>query len=414
MRALDLFSGIGAFALALEGFVETAAFCELDPDARRVLEDRMREGRLPAAPVFEDVRTLTARELPRGINAIVGGWPCQDMSPRGLRRGLAGSRSGLFDHVVRLVRELRPRLVFLENVPNAIKLGLGTIVQALATELGYELRWCVVPASTVGANHVRRRAFFLAVRPGARLRFDAPSRPFRSRLGAAEPTRMVPPSTPHRTKRCQMLGHALVPDAARAAFVTLVSGFAVAPSRAALNPGPLSLRALDAAACGLRPTARAPTWGCVIGGVLVGNAAPAMLVPNQRLEFVPRAQRRAHTQEPREGVGRAPPVRRRITAAAWATPRVGGINAGNVLTARMAGDLATQVRFEASTPQPLRPLALDPEFVEWLMGVPRGWTRLPDGHATREPIGYRVKRPPAAAAEQRATSCREPPRPGPR
>lgn len=117
MRLLDLFAGLGGFSLAAHrvGW-ETAAFCEINPFARRVLSKHW-----PEIPCFEDVTQLTADSLRAGgvgrIDAVSAGWPCQDLSVAGNRAGLAGQRSGLFYELVRLVDGLRPQWVIGENVP---------------------------------------------------------------------------------------------------------------------------------------------------------------------------------------------------------------------------------------------------------------------------------------------------------
>lgn len=160
MNGLDLFSGIGGISLALEPWVRTVAYCENDRYAQAVLLSRMRDGRLPVAPIWDDVRTLKGNMLPE-IDIIFGGFPCQDISVAGHGIGLGGSRSGLFWEIHRLVKELRPRFIFLENVPAIRTRGLNAVAQAL-TELRYDCRWTIVSAAEVGACHLRKRWFMLA------------------------------------------------------------------------------------------------------------------------------------------------------------------------------------------------------------------------------------------------------------
>src|SRR5690606_29089977 len=119
LRVLDLFSGIGGFSLGLErtGGFETVAFCEIEPFCRRVLSKHW-----PNVRQYEDVRTLTADTLARdgiAVDVICGGFPCQDISTAGKLRGIAdGTRSGLWSEIVRLVREIRPQFLIVENVAN--------------------------------------------------------------------------------------------------------------------------------------------------------------------------------------------------------------------------------------------------------------------------------------------------------
>ena len=162
LRVLDLFSGIGGFSLGLErtGGFETVAFCEIDKHARAVLA-----ARFPGVQIYDDVRTVTAERLRsdgRVPDFICGGFPCQDISVANVAgEGLAGARSGLFFEVVRLIRELGPRGVLLENVANLLTRGLGDVLGALA-EVGYDAEWHCIPASHIGAPHRRDRIWILA------------------------------------------------------------------------------------------------------------------------------------------------------------------------------------------------------------------------------------------------------------
>lgn len=158
---LDLFSGIRGFSLGLEraGF-RTAAFCEIDPWCRRVLAKRW-----PGVPCYDDVRDLTAARLRadgvQSIDTICGGFPCQDVSLAGKGDGLDGERSGLWRSCVRLVGDLRPRRVLVENVGALRGRGLLAILGDLAS-LGYDAEWHAVPAAAAGADHLRDRVWILA------------------------------------------------------------------------------------------------------------------------------------------------------------------------------------------------------------------------------------------------------------
>jgi DNA (cytosine-5)-methyltransferase 1 len=160
MNGLDLFSGIGGIGLALEPWVRTVAYCEQDRYAQGVLLSRMQSGDIDRAPIWDDVTTLRGGMLPR-IDIIFGGFPCQDISVAGRGAGLDGERSGLFFEIIRLVKELSPRFVFLENVPAIRTRGLSEVVNAF-TEIGYDCRWTCISASDVGAPHKRERWFLLA------------------------------------------------------------------------------------------------------------------------------------------------------------------------------------------------------------------------------------------------------------
>lgn len=165
MNGLDLFSGIGGLTLALSPWSRPVAYCESDKYAQAVLLDKMYRGWLPDAPIWDDVRTLMGSHIPEPIDFIYGGFPCQDISSAGRGAGLAGQRSGLYWELHRLVKEIKPMLVFLENVPAIRTRGLIDVVRSFA-DIGYDCRWTCVSAEEVGAPHLRKRWFLLAYTHG--------------------------------------------------------------------------------------------------------------------------------------------------------------------------------------------------------------------------------------------------------
>lgn len=164
LNGLDLFSGIGGISLALEPWVRTIAYCEQDRYAQGVLMSRMRDGTLDRAPIWDDVRTLRAEHFGTKPDIIFGGFPCQDISSAGRGAGLGGERSGLFFEIIRLVNDIRPGLVFLENVPAITTRGLRLVTEEFSA-LRYDCRWTVVSAAELGAPHLRKRWFMLAADP---------------------------------------------------------------------------------------------------------------------------------------------------------------------------------------------------------------------------------------------------------
>lgn len=156
MRFGSLFTGIGGLDLALESFGHDCAWqVEIDPYARGVLEYHW-----PTVHRHADVRTVGEAEL-SGVDIICGGFPCQDISNAGARVGIAGERSGLWSEFARIVRVLRPRYVFVENVAALLARGLGRVLGDLA-ESGYDAEWDCLRAADVGAPHLRDRIFILA------------------------------------------------------------------------------------------------------------------------------------------------------------------------------------------------------------------------------------------------------------
>jgi DNA (cytosine-5)-methyltransferase 1 len=157
MKILDLFSGIGGFSLGLErAGMQTIAFCEVDPVCRQVLKKHW-----PNVPIFEDVKTLTAKDIHDTVDVICGGFPCQDISLAGRGAGLAGERSGLWYEYHRLIEEIRPRYVIIENVAALRSRGLDEVLRCLDA-LGYDAEWHCIPAAAVGAPHRRDRVWIVA------------------------------------------------------------------------------------------------------------------------------------------------------------------------------------------------------------------------------------------------------------
>lgn len=158
---LDLFSGIGGFSLGLErtGGFETVAFCEIEEFPRRVLAKHW-----PEVPCYHDVRELTADKLAAdgiSVDVICGGFPCQDISLAGRGEGLDGARSGLWSEYFRLISELRPKYVLVENVAALLGRGIDRVLGSLAS-IRYDAEWDCIPASYVGARQLRDRVWLVA------------------------------------------------------------------------------------------------------------------------------------------------------------------------------------------------------------------------------------------------------------
>lgn len=166
LNGLDLFSGIGGIAVGLGRWVKPIAYVEIESYCQAILRTRIRAGDLPAAPIWDDIRTFDGYPFRGLVDIIYGGFPCQDLSTAGLRKGLEAERSGLFFEIMRLAEEIRPQFLFFENVPG-IKKYLGLVGRELAHH-GYDARWDIVSAQEVGAPHIRKRWFCLAHAIGRR------------------------------------------------------------------------------------------------------------------------------------------------------------------------------------------------------------------------------------------------------
>jgi DNA (cytosine-5)-methyltransferase 1 len=162
LRHLDLFSGIGGFALAarMVGGYETVAFCEIEPYCQAVLRKHW-----PGVPVHGDVRTFPG--VP--CDVLTGGFPCQDVSLAGKGAGIEGARSGLWKELCRLIGVCRPRGALIENSPALRTRGYDRIKGELG-EIGYACEPFVVAAADVGADHLRKRAWLVAYPFGLQLR----------------------------------------------------------------------------------------------------------------------------------------------------------------------------------------------------------------------------------------------------
>jgi DNA (cytosine-5)-methyltransferase 1 len=166
MKAISLFSGIGGFEIAMQrAGIEVVATCEIDDKARNILQ-----ARFPLTKHYKDIKDLTGEQLEKdGFNGpnriITAGFPCQDLSIAGLRKGLAGQRSGLFHEIIRLTDELKPQFLILENVAGLLssKQGkdMGIVITALV-ERGYGLCWRVLDSQNFGVAQRRRRVFIVA------------------------------------------------------------------------------------------------------------------------------------------------------------------------------------------------------------------------------------------------------------
>ena len=238
LNGLDLFSGIGGLSVALSEWVRPRIYCEIDPYCQGVLLSRQNRGYIGTAPIWSDVSNLEGNRLRHHIDIIYGGFPCQDISIGGLGKGLAGERSGLFFEIVRLAKEIKPKFIFLENVPAILTRGGSTVVHTL-TKMGYDCRWCVV-SSSKHVNQRRERWFLLAKsscmrqqeRPRQRIQsiretsLDAESGNYKlsdmESWGTYARSMRKDHGIPNRVDRVRALGNAVVPEQAKEAFKILM------------------------------------------------------------------------------------------------------------------------------------------------------------------------------------------------
>jgi len=227
----SLFSGIGGLELGLEacGLGPVLWQAECDPHPLATLAKQW-----PTVHRYKDVREVDGAAA--RVDVVCGGFPCQDISRAGTgheRRGLAGERSGLWREFARVIRVIRPRYVFVENVPDLVRRGLTAVLGDLAT-LGFDAEWDVFSSCAVGASHSRERLFLLAHANGdgepARAVYaqvavvSSAARPLR-RPGRRAPSRGFRKSdgVPGGMDRLRSLGNAVDPEVAALAWRTLTA-----------------------------------------------------------------------------------------------------------------------------------------------------------------------------------------------
>src|SRR5690606_6240571 len=134
---------------------------EWEPYAASVLAARQNDGLLPAFPIWDDVRTFDGLPWRGVVDVVSAGFPCQHISEAGKGAGIDGERSGLWREMARIIGEVQPRFVFVENSPLLVGRGLTRVLCDLA-EMGFDARWGVGGASDVGAPHRRERCWVVA------------------------------------------------------------------------------------------------------------------------------------------------------------------------------------------------------------------------------------------------------------
>ncbi len=162
MNELALFAGAGGGILGGKTLGwRTVCAVEIDAFCVRRLMQRQNEGHLSPFPIWDDVCTFDGRPWRGIVDVVSGGFPCQDISVAGGGAGIEGERSGLWMEMARIINEVRPRFVFVENSPALTFRGIDQVFGDLAS-MGYDAEWGVLGASDVGAPHKRARVWILA------------------------------------------------------------------------------------------------------------------------------------------------------------------------------------------------------------------------------------------------------------
>lgn len=178
MNGLALCAGVGGLERGIESLLHgsrTVCYVEGETYPASILASKMEAGSLPKAPIWSNVRTFDGNKWSGKVSFISGGFPCQPYSTAGKQLADKDPRD-LWPDFARIIGEVRPHFIFLENVPNVVKWALPTVLKDLS-EMGYDAAWCVVAASQVGAPHKRSRWFLFAYANNSNkpvMRFDEP------------------------------------------------------------------------------------------------------------------------------------------------------------------------------------------------------------------------------------------------
>ena len=162
MNELALFAGAGGGLLG-GGLLGWRTVCAVEWEAypASVLCARQNDGLLPPFPIWDDVQTFDGHPWRGIVDVVSGGFPCTDISAaRKNAEGITGQASGMWRHMARIIGEVQPRSVFIENSPMLANRGLETVLSDLAS-MGFNARWCVLGAKAFGAKHKRDRMWIV-------------------------------------------------------------------------------------------------------------------------------------------------------------------------------------------------------------------------------------------------------------
>lgn len=351
LKTLDLFTGIAGFTLALGSVANVLAYCDNHIGSRATLSDLMRKGRIPTAPIIDDVKHVRKQKAFVGVDVITAGFPCQDVSTMNIHgEGIYGTRSGLIFEVIRICKELSPKILILENSPNLQNRGLDVILKELQSIGFTNIKWSIFSARNVGAPHTRKRLYLLAskkteaAKSALKILYESLSLGHHSPIRTAcrntwwklvrPPARVVPKTTSSLIKlqrRGYLLGNAVVPQAARVAI-------------------------------------------CIL-------STPEKSFTELRCNDIPQTFFPINLHVPSNKVVK-PRGASRYTFNHWSTPLSTKWTPSKIGTNRTAFHLPNQILYEKDTRMYMRHSGkedvddwiVNPEFVEWLMGFPTGWT----------------------------------------
>lgn len=394
LASVDLFTGLGGFVKGLSNLYDPILYCDSSLVVNKNLHRLMNSGHLPRANIVPDVRNtdeIVNAVNGRHVDLLTAGFPCVGFSMSGRRAGLMDKRSALVASVLDVVKRLRPSAVMLENVPGILNSNERNDIRKVVDDFllaGYECRWTTCSASDVGLPQKRERWFCLCVPVPTPTDKASQLLSLADALSANAERWQVPPMPSLLAPRASsynaryfLLGNSVVPAVVNLAFRRLVQMDTNVPRQSSAT-NEMRRRAKGAW----------PLHGFWRDATLHARHYTRPSVtnpPDHAIVLCPLQYQPVYTK--RKGRHNLPVTLRR-TVRLWPTPRATAPRHSKTLTVRTCGDLPTAALFACSVQGRHQMKAVDgmtvnPEFVEWLMGYPPGWTDLVlEKHMTQSEI----------------------------
>lgn len=360
LTAFDLFAGIGGFSYALKDLFKTTLYCEIDTNCCAILNKNMMLKRIGVAPIHPDIASLDHNVVKTlridKPDAFFLGFPCTDISQMGSRQFLNGKQSGLLYEVLRLMKELQPNVLFIENVTPFLHHGWELILPILQ-KAGYSCRWTTMSVADIGGVQNRRRFFCVAQRKNTlkyKLRYRECMDPLKVWSDNKFPIdlRVTNDLGPREwNARIAALSNAVVPQCARFAFIWLTQS-----NTPRINLLPVRNNATVSHGEGLSN-----------GQIYETRKPPRSLKRDVNVTIYPPVDLPHHCLSPL--------ITSSYVIHLWGTPTRGELHPTRCISRRHKWKLGNQLMYAQGTPHPTarRP---NPQFVEVLMGFPIDWTKL--------------------------------------
>ena len=370
LKTIDLFSGIGGTSLGLRDFMQVIVYCEKDEACVEILKANMQRGFLDEAPIVRDV-TKFPKDLGT-VDSLVASFPCTSLSVIGKKDGFEGE-SGLFLNMMDVIKYYKPAICFFENVEHIQHMTAEWhTILTLMDKNGYDCRWCIISASNAGAHHRRKRWFLLGSRRGTQLKLSIPGavmlrldEPWNCngyRFRRNPDGKAWEPALPRLVKRgnrklMRMCGNICVPLQALLAFVLLWchESFFISVREARFGA--------------VMPSSGFCSKGRLYEADHMALSEPRKIDLSFRQEYYKGPANVANLQ-------RHPTLKHEVMRKFFVTPRASNASyyPSSVMTKRSITDLGTELRFEKHTKKSERKFRhANPEWVGWLVGLPRNY-----------------------------------------